>query len=140
MDLITVLGLTASIAQLIDQTVSLLRCLNDVKNAPQERASLALELTSLLNLFTSLKYRVEACTPGSQWFTAVRVLGEENGALDQFKNVVDDLARILEPTSRTDAVKKALIWPFKKRDVHGILSRIERIKSHINLAFSDDLS
>ena len=59
MDLVSATGLAASVVQLIDVTAKAFRYLNDVKNAPRDRARLAREATQLLSLLTDLRYRIE---------------------------------------------------------------------------------
>lgn len=55
MDPVTVVGLAASIVQLIDATTTVIKYLNDVKDAPKDRATLAREGSGLLALFTDLR-------------------------------------------------------------------------------------
>jgi hypothetical protein len=59
MDPVTVIGLVAGIVQLIDTTTKAIKYINDVKDAPRDRARLAREATSLLALLTDLRYRLE---------------------------------------------------------------------------------
>jgi hypothetical protein len=80
MDPVTLAGLAASIVQLIDATTTVIKYLNDVKDAPKDRATLAREGSSLLALFTDLRYRVEEAKPTDPW---LRSLGVKGGPLDQ---------------------------------------------------------
>ena len=50
---------SASIVMLIDATAKTTRYLDDVKNAPKDRASLVREATSLLAFLTHLRYHTE---------------------------------------------------------------------------------
>ncbi len=59
MDPASAIGLGASIVQLIDATAKAIQYLNEVKNAPKERAKLARVATGLLSLLTDLRYRIE---------------------------------------------------------------------------------
>ena len=109
MDPITVVGLAASIVQLIDATTTAIKYLNGVKDAPKDRATLAREGSSLLALFIDLRYRVEEVDSMGVWFAGVRSLGVEGGPLDQFKDAMEELARKLKPEAGIKKFGKALI-------------------------------
>jgi hypothetical protein len=140
MDPVSVVGLAASIVQLIDATTTTLICLNEIKNAPRERAKLAMEITSLLSLLTNLRYRVEDCKPNGSWFAAVRFLGVKNRALDQLASTIKGLQIKLDDGDGLQKIKNALLWPLTQKDVQDLFARIERLMSLINLAFQEDLS
>ena len=138
MDPITAVGLAASIAQLFDATTTAIKYLNDVKDAPKDRATLAREGSSLLALFTDLRYRVEEAQLTDPWFTGVRSLGGESGPLGQFKEAIEELARKLKPEAGIKKFGKALIWTLDKNEISNILSKIERLKTLVSLALQQD--
>jgi hypothetical protein len=138
MDPVTAVGLIASIVQLIDATAKAIKYLNYVKDAPKDRARLALEATSLLVLLTDLRYRVEEVGTTDPWFTAVRLLGVEKGPLEQFKEAMEMLIRKLKPETGMKKLGKVLLWTFDKKEVDDILSKIERLKSFVGLALQKD--
>ena len=57
------------------------RYLNDVKNAPKERARLSLEAANLLPLLNSLRDQVENASPNDPWIASVVELGGLAGPL-----------------------------------------------------------
>ena len=63
---ITVIGLAASIVQLIDSTAKAYKYLNEVKHATKERADLAMEAANLVPLLTSLRNRLEKAYDDSE--------------------------------------------------------------------------
>ena len=130
--------MAASIAALLDLTGKVLSYLNNVKEAGAERTKCATEAATLYALLTTLKYRIEA-NSGDPWFTAIRSLGTENGPLDQFKAAIELLASKLKPEGGIKKIGHALTWTFDKAEINGILSRIERLKSLVNLALANDL-
>ncbi|EXJ70463.1 uncharacterized protein A1O5_06532 [Cladophialophora psammophila CBS 110553] len=79
MDPVTAVGLRASIVQLIDSTTKAIKYLNNVNNAPKDRARLAREATSLLALLTDLRHRLEEASSTDQWLTGIRSLGVKGG-------------------------------------------------------------
>ena len=138
MDPITVLGLAASIIQLIDATVKVTQYINDVKDAPAERSKLAMEVANLVPLLTSLRYRIEGASSDDSWFLGVRSLGAPKGPLDLFKQDLKYLASKLEPQHGAKKIGKLLVWTLDKKDIKNSLDSIERIKSLISLALQRD--
>ncbi|KAK4170041.1 ankyrin repeat-containing domain protein [Cladorrhinum sp. PSN259] len=140
MDAVTTIGLAASLVQLIDAVTKALSFLNDIRNAPKERAELAQELAGLLGLLMSLRFRVDDCKPKSTWFAAVRFLGVPNGPVDQLQEAIGDIAAKVTGPKNQGSLKSAIKWPFQKKDAQRLLAKVERMKSLINLAFQEDLS
>jgi hypothetical protein len=138
MDPVTAVGLAASIVQLIDTTIKVIGYLNDVKDAPKDRATLARESTSLLTLFTDLRYWVEETTETDPWFTNIRSLGVKGGPLDLFKEAMEGLVTKLKPEAGIKKFGRALIWTLDKNDISNILSKIERLKTLISLTLQKD--
>lgn len=65
--------------------------LNDVKDAPKDRAQCAIEVLNLYNLLTTLRYRLKEGTSNKPWYAAVRALGVKNGPLNQYKLTLEQL-------------------------------------------------
>lgn len=59
MDPVSAIGLVASIVQLIATISKIIKYVDEVKEAPKERGSLALEAANLMPLLMTLKQRVE---------------------------------------------------------------------------------
>ena len=132
------LSLAASITAVLQLTGTVVSYLNDVKEASKERAQVAVEASMVYGLLTSLKYRIEDANPDEAWYTTVRMLGEENGALDQYQAALKLLASKLD-TRKGTKVGRALMWKFDKVEIAKILSKIERVKSLISVALTNDL-
>src|ERR1700753_4149951 len=92
MDPITVVGLVATLVQLIDATTKVLGYLNDIKNAPKARAHVAQEASLLLALLTSLRFRLEDANTKDPWVKGVLTLGMAGGPLDLFREALEALA------------------------------------------------
>jgi hypothetical protein len=133
------LSLTASIAALISTTAQVVSYLNDIKDAPKERAKLASEAACLYPLFIQLKYRVNEVKAGDKWNESTRtLLGGPNGPLDQFSNALTELAGKLLPAAGLKEFGRKLIWTLDKKECKGILDNIERLKTLIGLALQED--
>lgn len=134
MEPISAISLIGTIAQLLDGTVKLVGYVNKVKKAPQSRAMLAMEATTLLGLLTSLKYRIEQAESEHQpWYIGVQSLGDKFGPLVQLNDEMKTLNSRLEPR-----FGGSLAWPFSEPSIKDTLRRIESLKSHIGLVLQDD--
>ena len=133
------LSLTASIIAVIDLTSKVVKYLNDVKNASKERAKCAIEAAYLQSLLLNLRFRIEEESSSELWLTTVKSLSSENGPLDEYKQALKELERKLEPED--NALKRAataLAWKFSKEEIENILSKMERLKSLIQIALQMD--
>jgi len=134
-----VIGLIASLAQLIDVASKTLRFLNNIKNAPKDRAQVAQEASLLLALLTSLRYRLEEADAQDCWVQGVLTLGMANGPLDQFKDALESLATRLHSSGTGKSVGKVLAWHFERKEIDELLGKMERLKSYIHLALEGDI-
>ncbi len=134
MEPITAIGLLASVAQLLEVTVKLIRYVNGIKKAPQSRVALAIEATALLGLLTSLKYRVEqAETEHDSWYDGIQSLAGKHGPLEQLGTEMAVLNSRLQPKRGG-----SLTWPFSESYIKDTLTKIERLKTHVGLALQSD--
>ena len=130
----------ATVAQLIDAGSKVIKYLNDVKNAPKERAKLAREVSNLLPLFIDLRYRVEETNATDPWFAGLQSLGGKGGPLDAFKDAMEAIATKLESKSGGRRLAQILFWTLKQKEIDSLLLRIERLKTLIGLALQKDNS
>lgn len=133
------LSLSTSIIAVLQLTGKFLSYLNDVQHATRDQTQLAVEASNIYSLLVSLRFRVEQSNGHEAWFTAVRSLGSENGPLDQLKAALDLLASRAESSHGIKKLGKQLLWKFEKSEMGDTLDRIERIKTLVSLALSDDL-
>ena len=135
MDPFTIVGLVASITQLVDVTTRVIQYLNGVKNAPKNKARLEKECSLLLVLLTDLRDWATDADPDDTRFPSVQSLGSGQGALEILKHDLTALSEKLESKSRW---KAAVMWPFDEKDINTILYQIERGKNSIGLALQKD--
>ena len=135
------LSVTASIIAVLQLTGTLIGYLNDVRNASSEQRNVAIEASNLYGLLTSLRYRIEAVqSVDDPWLQQVKMLGLENGPLDQLKDTLETLVGKVGLSSRKrDQIKSALTWQWTKSEADQALQRMERLKSLINCALTNDL-
>ena len=125
MDPVSVVGLVATITQLIDTTSKVIRYLNDAKSAPQERAELAREVTNLLPLLTDLRYRTEDASSTDPWFAGLQSLSGKGGPLEAFKGALEETAAKLKPPkNRIHKLGQSLSWTLERKEVDKLLTRV----------------
>ena len=138
MDPITIVGFDAALAQLIDVTSKTVNYLNDIKDAPTERAELAREAAGLYSLLVDLRYRLQETNSTDPWFKGLHSLAGQGGPLEEFEATMKDLAKKLAPAEGVKRVSKALRSTLDKKDIHRFLLKVERFKTLVNLALQED--
>ena len=85
------LSLTASIIAVLQLTSTLTSYISEARNATADQVKVAVEAGNLYSLLTTLRFRVEEARSDDPWFNRVKLLGRENGPLDQFKIVLETM-------------------------------------------------
>jgi hypothetical protein len=132
------LSVTASIIAVLQLSGKVLEYLNNVKDASKDRTQYALKLLNLCSLLYKLRDHVETGARSQPWCTAVRALAVRDGPLDQFKQALEALQTNITDGSRLKKASEALVWKFKKGEIAGILDRIERLKSLVEIVLQID--
>lgn len=132
------ISFTASIIAILQLTSSVVGYLSDVKDAPKDRARCATEASNLFNLLTDLRYRLEGADTSQAWFTALWALASKGGPFDQYKSALEQLTPKVSLGSGIMKIGNALVWTFSKQEVNVILSRIERLKTLVQIALEMD--
>ena len=135
MDPVSAIGLVAGIVQLIATTSKIIKYVNEVNDAPKEKASLASEAANLMPLLMTLKQRVEITSSNDPWFSSVRSLGVPGGPLTELQLSMEQLGGKLK--SRKKKLSGHLLWPSDQKECITLLAKIERVKSLIGLAMQD---
>lgn len=133
------LSLSAGIIAVLQLTGTLLSHLNDMRNMTKDQNQLAVEASNIYSLLVSLRFRVEQSNAHDPWFTAIRNLGMKNGALDQIRGALTHLVARIEPSNGAKMLGKQLMWKFEKSEMRDILDKMERIKTLVGIALTDDL-
>ena len=132
------LSVTAGIIAVLQLSTKVISYLNDVKDAPKDRAQCAIEVSNLQSLLLNLRFRLEGGDTSQEWYNAVRELAVEKGPLDQFKEVLETLQAKMIGGGRLIKAGEALVWKFKKEEIVSYLTRIERLKTLIGIALQMD--
>ena len=133
-----VLGITASVIAILQISASVVSVLNDVKNASRDSTRILVEISGVQGILSTLRDLVASAESTETWLSTMRSLDGPNGPLTQFRVALEQLAADLKPLIGLKKAGRALIWPFKKKDVAQILGSIERQKTLFILALQND--
>lgn len=133
------LSISASIIAVLQLTGAIISYLKDVHDAPQDRIDFLMEVSGLDVLLDALQKRVQEAKSGDPWLTELQPLGVKFGPLDQFNSDLKRLASKLEPLTGLKQVKRRLTWKFDKIEINDILSKIERMKTLVTFALTNNL-
>lgn len=133
--------MTASVIAVLQLITTLTGYINGMKNASAEQRKLAIEASNLYGLLTSLRFRVEAAqATNDPWFQQIKLLGLKKGPLDQLETSLQAMIESMVPPPRKrDQAKSLLRYQSIKSETDDALKRIERLKSLINCALTEDL-
>ena len=132
------LSIAGSIIAILQLSAKVLTYLNNVKDAPKDRAQCAIEVLNLCSLLYKLRDHVEDGDPAQPWYNAVRSLAVKNGPLDQFKQALETLQTKMTDGGRLKKASGSLMWKFQKEEIASILGRMERLKTLVEIALQID--
>lgn len=135
-DPISLVGLVAGVAQLIDSTRKVVQYCKEIKHAPKGKAMFAQESSSLLSLLISLRDDLKKANENDHWPTALRATELEGGLIDQLSQSLKEVTRKLERPHGPKAVYWKFSWPLEKQEVKDLLVKIDRMKSSIQLVYT----
>ncbi|KAK0474384.1 hypothetical protein IW261DRAFT_1610557 [Armillaria novae-zelandiae] len=131
-----VLGIASSITALIENTITVIKYLKDVKNAPKERDELQRELQYLEICLTALERTTQLSTEDDPW---LRTLDRLQDMFKELLELLDGLKMKLKAgSSRLKKFLRRMDWTMTKESVMEDLGRIERFKSLILIAGQHD--
>ncbi|KAJ7088301.1 hypothetical protein C8R44DRAFT_861679 [Mycena epipterygia] len=123
-----VVGLVASVLQLLDTVSKARDYIQDFRNAPKDQQDLLLEITHLRPLLQQVGKRIQG--DSSAWADALQ---EFKGPLTRLNTIMEELAKNLTPNGTSKAAGRRLAWPlWGKKDVEEGLRTIERLKTLLN--------
>jgi hypothetical protein len=130
-DPITLIGLVASVLQLVDTATTVYDYASDVKNAPREQRELSSEYASLkplLEEFQKRERQVDQSNPNDPRVTGMRCLEE---SLADCEKKMKKLAVTLE-SSGLKKILKRLTWTHHKAEIKDTILTIGRFKAILN--------
>jgi hypothetical protein len=132
-----IIGLVASILQLIDIASKARKCFNGFRDAPQEQQKLLSEIQSIENLVLHLGGRMEK---SPQFVELLGGMQQFKTPLVEMKETLERLTTKLETTGVASKVTGRLCWPlWGKKEIYEGLNTIERFKSFLALWLGMDI-
>ncbi|KAJ7453133.1 ankyrin repeat-containing domain protein [Mycena latifolia] len=130
-----IVGLIASVLQLVDTAVKSLRYIKDFRDAPKDQQRLLLEIQTLEPLIRELDKR----TKNNQNTGLNSGMQEIAQPLTQLKGIMEPLTKKLD-SNRISKFSSRLNWPlWGKEEVQAGLDTIERFKSLLNAWLGMDI-
>ncbi|KAK4167514.1 ankyrin repeat-containing domain protein, partial [Cladorrhinum sp. PSN259] len=132
------LSLTASLIAISQLTAVIVDYLGKVRNAPKERSQIAIEVSNIYHLLTTLRYRFEDGEFDEDWCQAISMLAAQNGPLNQYQQALESIKKKVEKSDRFSSFAASILWPFSKGELSELLSTIERLKTLVLVALETD--
>ncbi|KAK0219070.1 hypothetical protein IW262DRAFT_1076464 [Armillaria fumosa] len=131
-----VLGIASSITALIQNAVTVINYLKDVKNASKERDEFLRELQYLEICLTGLKRTTQLSTKDDPWLATLQQLRD---GFKELLELLDGLKMRLKPKSRwLKRMWQRMDWTVVRDSVMDDFSKIERFKTLIMIAGQHD--
>jgi hypothetical protein len=127
------LSIAASIIAILQLTEKVGVCLRDAKDASKERSHFTTEISNLSRLLARLLSHVDNSSQ-DPWQTNVQELCEEDGLIYQYRIALEQLVDKISSGHGLQKLAKTLLWKYIKDDVELILSKVERLKSLVQIA------
>jgi ankyrin repeat protein/Cdc6-like AAA superfamily ATPase len=128
------IGLAASIISVLQLANDLIKYIQSVRSASEERKALVEELIAVADLLQPFRDRENL--DNSLQNGNIQML-ELSNPLSILQGTLQELSIKLGPRSRLKEVGKALTWSFEKSDIKELLQRIERQKATIMLVLQN---
>ncbi|KAF2791757.1 ankyrin [Melanomma pulvis-pyrius CBS 109.77] len=131
------LSVTASIIAILQLTVKVGESLSDAKDASTDRSQFTTDISNLSKLLVDLLSRVDESSD-DPWHANTRQLGGKDGLIYQYRVALEQLKDKISAGHGIKKMTKTLLWKYIKDDAEHILSRIERLKSLVQIALEMD--
>ena len=120
------------IGVVVDLAPRVIKYIIDVKHASRDRQALLTEVTSTSGILSMLKNVIDQPDGDHTWAREVMTVDGMREALMGVQGLLRTLAEELEP--KKGRSRNSVAWPFKSKDVEGMLDKIARYKQQMILA------
>jgi hypothetical protein len=131
------LSVTASIIAILQLTVKVGQALSDANSASKERSQFTADTSNLSKLLFDLSFRLDESSD-DPWHANVRTLGGKDGLIYQYRIALEGLTDKISAGHGLKRTAKTLLWKYIRDDAERILSKIERLKSLVQIALEMD--
>ncbi|KAJ6588882.1 ankyrin repeat-containing domain protein [Mycena capillaripes] len=127
------IGLVASVLQLLDTFATAITLIKDLHNAPKEQLQLLSEIQSLQPLLVALQSRIQANS-------STAATSNLQDLLYELGEMMNNCSKKLQAEGRLARVSKPIAWTlWNKKEVQVDLDKIERFKTLLNSWLTVDI-
>ena len=122
------IGVVASIIAILELSDTVIRYLNEVKNASKDCNQFITEISITSGILSSLQKLIDEQTSNdcSQWLPTIHLLVKTKGPLELYQDALKRIEELLEPCVKSNKFGNSLIWPFKQKEAQKLLAQIQR--------------
>jgi hypothetical protein len=131
------LSVTASIIAVLQLTVKIIDGLKHARDASTDRIHFTTEIQNLRDLLVALLSRVDEDS-SDPWHINVRQMGGQDGLIYQYRVALEQLKDKISTGEGLKKTAKTFLWKYIQQDAERILSRMERLKSLVQIALEMD--
>lgn len=132
------LSITASIIAIIQLSSAVVEYINGARGATKERKRLRDEVRACEFILQHLKDDADDTEEGKAWSETIKTLEGTDAPLGRLWVALSVLKAKLEPQTGLEKALTSLKWPFNEKEVEKIISAIEREKTLLQLALTND--
>jgi hypothetical protein len=132
------LGATASIIAIIQLSSDVVKYINGVGGATKERKRLRDGVRACEFILQQLKDDADDTEEGKAWSETIKTLEDTDAPLGRLWVALNVVKAKLEPKTGLEKALTSLKWPFNEKEVEKIISVIEREKTLLQLALTND--
>ncbi len=132
------LGTTASIIAIIQLSSVVVEYINGVRGATKERKRLRDGVRACEFILQQLKDDADDTEEGKAWSETIKALEGADAPLGRLWVALNIVKEKLKPKTGLEKALTSLKWPFSEKEVEKIISSIEREKTLLQLALTND--
>jgi len=132
------LGEAASVIAVIQLTASVVKYINTAVGATKDRVRLRDKVRSCEYMLQQLNDRASDSEESTAWADSVRALEGPGAPLGRLQVALLEVKKRLEPKQGLEKLTTSLRWPFSEKDMDKILLTIDREKSLLAIALTND--
>jgi hypothetical protein len=132
------LGTTASIIAIIQLSSVVVEYINGVRGATKERKRLRDGVRACEFILQQLKDDADDTEEGKAWSETIKALEGADAPLGRLCVALNIVKEKLKPKTGLEKALMSLKWPFSEKEVEKIISSIEREKTLLQLALTND--
>ena len=132
------LGTTTSLIAIIQLSSDVVKYINGVGGATRERKRLRDGVRACEFILQQLKDNADDTEEGKVWSETIKTLEDTDAPLGRLWVALNVVKAKLEPKTGLEKALTSLKWPFNEKEVEKIISVIEREKTLLQLALTND--